>query len=72
MKQANTFSNFPNSDALTRRLKKMIHAIILREDSKGKIDFEVEASSTDDDKGWNDAEKKVLFNYILNNGVTFT
>jgi hypothetical protein len=50
----------------------MIHAIILREDSKGKIDFEVEASSTDDDKGWNEAEKKVLFNYIMNNGVTFT
>jgi hypothetical protein len=42
------------------------------EDNKGKIDFEAEASSTDEEKGWSRAEKQELFNYLLNNGVPLT
>jgi len=42
---ANSYSDFPTSDALTRRLKKLISTIIKSEEDKGKIDFDVSASS---------------------------
>ncbi|KAL4474706.1 hypothetical protein ABPG72_002299 [Tetrahymena utriculariae] len=68
-KIANVYQNFPTSDALTRRLKKLIQTILKSEEDKGKIDFDMSASSDDEEKGWSVDEKEILFNYLMDNGV---
>ena len=51
------YQNFPSSDQLTRRLKKLIQTIIKNEENKGKIDFENSASSDEDEQCWTAYEK---------------
>jgi hypothetical protein len=51
LSKANIYQDFPSSDNLTRRLKKLIHAIIRREQDSGKIDFDVsEEDSNEEEK----------------------
>lgn len=66
---ANVYQNFPSSDALTRRLKKLISTILKSEEDKGKIDFDISASSDDEERGWSVEEKEILFSYLKDNGV---
>ena len=47
-------------------------SVVQREELKGKIDFDGEVSSTDDEKGWTDSEKQVIFNYLIDKGVSYT
>lgn len=37
---ASSYTEFPNADTITRRLKKLIQAIVKLEQSDGKLDFE--------------------------------
>lgn len=66
---ANTYQDFPSSDALTRRLKKLIQTIIKNEEDNGRIDFDQSATSDNDERGWSVQEKQVLFKYLLDLGV---
>ncbi|KRX05591.1 hypothetical protein PPERSA_12769 [Pseudocohnilembus persalinus] len=65
----NQYSSFPNSDNLTRRLKKLLQTIIKFEEDKGEIKFNVQPESDEEDKGWQDSQKNCLFRYLLNFGV---
>lgn len=47
----------------------MISTILKSEEDKGKIDFDISASSDDEERGWSVEEKEILFNYLKDNGV---
>jgi hypothetical protein len=67
--KANSYQNFPSSDTLTRRLKKVIQTIIKNEEDKGEIDFDESASSENESKGWSSSEKQQLLKFITNYGI---
>lgn len=69
LEKTNTYQDFPSSDALTRRLKKLIQTIIKNEEDNGRIDFDQSVTSDNDERGWSVQEKQVLFKYLLDLGV---
>lgn len=66
------FQEFPNSDNITRRLKKLIQSIVKVESlNNGVISFE-ETKNVKDPTGFNLEEKQQILKYLINKGVPVT
>jgi len=62
-----SYSEFPNADTITRRLKKLTQLIGKAEDREGNIDFE--SQDENELQGWDLEDKKKFFKFVSNFGV---
>ena len=65
---ANSYQDFPSSDTITRRLKKLIQTIMKNQLNKDKLTFEM-SSSGDEIEGWSLEIKQALFKFLQNYGM---
>ena len=67
--QNNVFHEFPSSDNATRRLKKLMGAIMKVENEKGRLNFEMEQTQDMQLDGWKPHELQRFFIFIIDFGI---
>lgn len=68
--EAAMYQEFPVPDTLNKRVKKLVQIILKHESDHGKILFEQQAiSEEENDTLWPDEEKQVLFKLLCDFGV---
>lgn len=63
------YSEFPNADSLTRRLKKLVSLIVRHEKTHKGFDFENSDNVDTIMKEFSPEETKLLFEFVSSNGV---
>ena len=67
--QNNIYNDFPSSDNSTRRLKKLMAAIMRIENEKGRLNFEMEQHTDNSLEGWTQKEVRLLFSFMNSYGI---